>query len=214
MSWTLHFRGLARAFARPRAIPFVLALFVLGACAQTRSWEALIAEGELALEQRRLAVAAQSFEAAMKLTEGFDQADPRLDITLERLSILEMALMMRLDPPPKPLTVATPPSHIMIPYAPVPFQVPAAREGAFAVHLASFRSVARAKRGWRQLQDAFPKLLGGLSLTLEQTDLGDRGIYQRVLTGPFAEHANAGMLCAYLKARAQFCRVVRRRVSG
>ena len=87
---------------------------------------------------------------------------------------------------------------------------PPSKPGGYAVHLASLRTVAGAKRQWADLQVAFPALLGGLSLAVEPADLGERGVFQRVLAGALAERAEARDLCARLKARDQYCTVVRR----
>jgi cell division septation protein DedD len=87
---------------------------------------------------------------------------------------------------------------------------PAPKPGSYAVHLASFRTVAGAKREWTDLQAAFPALLGGLSVAVEPADLGERGVFQRVLAGAFAKRAEARDLCARLEARDQYCTVVRR----
>ena len=81
-------------------------------------------------------------------------------------------------------------------------------------HLASFRSEVRARRGWRDLQQAFPRLLGAARLTLERADLGESGVFQRVLAGPFAERAEAARLCGALKEKALYCRVVKRKSGG
>lgn len=83
--------------------------------------------------------------------------------------------------------------------------------GGFALHLASLKTVAGAESEWRRLQQAFPKLLGKLKLSLEAVDLGDRGLYQRILSGRFAERKAARKVCATLKAKQQYCQVVRRR---
>lgn len=79
----------------------------------------------------------------------------------------------------------------------------------FVLHLASLQSDAQARREWRRLRQAFPELLGELALTLEPVDLGTRGVYQRILSGPFEDRAAAGQACARLKAKQQYCQVVK-----
>jgi len=92
---------------------------------------------------------------------------------------------------------------------------PAARtSGGFVLHLASLKSDEQAKREWRRLRQAFPELLGALTLTLEPVDLGDRGLFQRILSGPFKDRAAAGQTCARLKAKQQYCQVVKARDLG
>jgi len=104
---------------------------------------------------------------------------------------------------PKAQTTAKPAEN-----APPP--PPTAKPGGYAIHLASLRTVAGAERQWAELQAAFPALLGGLPLALAPADLGKRGVFQRVLAGSFARRAEAGDLCARLKAKNQYCTVVRR----
>ncbi len=53
-------------------------------------------------------------------------------------------------------------------------------------------------------------LLGGLTLTVERADLGEKGVFYRVQAGPVADEAAARKLCAALGERKQACLVVRR----
>jgi tetratricopeptide (TPR) repeat protein len=92
--------------------------------------------------------------------------------------------------------------------APPPPSTP--KPGGYAVHLASLRTVAGAKREWTDLQAAFPALLDGLPLVVEPADLGERGVFHRVLAGAFARRAEARDLCARLEAKDRYCTVVRR----
>ena len=84
--------------------------------------------------------------------------------------------------------------------------------GAYAAHLASLKSVAGAKKQWADLQTAHPDLFGDLSLAVVAADLGDRGVYQRVLAQSFESRAAAQDFCAKVKARApqQYCVAVKR----
>lgn len=79
-----------------------------------------------------------------------------------------------------------------------------------AVHLASLKSVAAAQEQWKELRQAHPRLLQGLDLALQEADLGDRGVFQRVLAVNFADQASARALCDKLKAKKQYCTVVKR----
>jgi cell division septation protein DedD len=201
---------------RPFAAGLLLALVLLGACSAGARWEAQMSDGQAAFQRDDLAEAERRFTAAARLAEGFGPADMRRALTAEKLAQLEVAVIQRVGPAPKPLDVAVAAS----PVEPVPQAIPraapapAAHPEAFAVHLASFRTEDRARRGWRQLQQTFPDLLGAARLTLERADLGQSGVFQRVLGGPFAERAAAKRLCGALKARAQYCRVVKRRSAG
>ena len=176
-----------------------------------------MSEGQAAFQRADLAEAERRFTAAARLAEGFEPADMRRALTDEKLAQLEVALIQRVGPTPKPLEVAVAES---IPLRPAPRAIPQAapapapRPEGFAVHLASFRTEKRARRGWQQLRQTFPDQLGATRLILERADLGEAGVFQRVLGGPFAERAAAKRLCGALKVRAQYCRVVNRRSAG
>lgn len=186
----------------------LLALWLLPACAPGAKWEALMVEAEMALQDNDLNLADQRYRAALRVAEGLEAGDGRLDLTLDRLADLEIAVIHRLGPMAKPLEVAVAPAPAQLVIAPP--RPPAAPGGGFTVHLASYRSLARAERGWRLLQEIFPRLLGDLEFATEAVDLGARGLFQRVLTGPFTERATAEALCDRLESRKQYCRVVKR----
>ena len=80
---------------------------------------------------------------------------------------------------------------------------------AYGIHLASFGSEANARKSWLQLQAQFPDLLSGKNLALRSVDLGDRGVFVRVVAVPFADSAAARTVCRDLERRAQYCAVLR-----
>jgi cell division septation protein DedD len=84
-----------------------------------------------------------------------------------------------------------------------------ATEGDYAVHLASYKSVERARAGWTTLQRDFPALLSDKTLAMQRVELGDRGIYHRLLAAHFNSRAQAQTFCAELKAKMQYCRVMK-----
>ena len=82
--------------------------------------------------------------------------------------------------------------------------------GAYVVQLAAFRARAGTRPAWVRLQRAHPMLLGDKELTVQEVDLGERGIFYRVQAGFFPDRAGASALCRALKARQQDCLVVKR----
>ncbi len=52
-------------------------------------------------------------------------------------------------------------------------------------------------------------MLGDLTLAVQRADLGDRGIFYRVRSGPFPNRATAQDLCAQIEAAKLDCLVVR-----
>ncbi len=111
---------------------------------------------------------------------------------------------------------ATPPTSAptLPPTKPTPIvpPAPAANEsdaGRVTVQLAAYRTRANAEVGWQRLRAAHPDQLGDRALIMREVDLGDRGIYYRVRTGPFADVAAAKAFCSLLRAHDQDCFVIR-----
>jgi cell division septation protein DedD len=107
------------------------------------------------------------------------------------------------------------PKAVIAPAAPTPSQGRQAAEvrpaagGAYKVQIAATRSDADARATWTRLQSANRDLLGSLALTVQQADLGERGIYYRIQAGGLADVQSAQSLCAALKSRRVDCMVVR-----
>lgn len=74
------------------------------------------------------------------------------------------------------------------------------------IHLASYRSQRDANKGWTQLKKAYRDLIGEMSPEISKVDLGPgKGIYYRLLVGPFDSQGDAQKVCAKLKVKRQFC---------
>jgi len=103
--------------------------------------------------------------------------------------------------PPKPL----PKPQMAAAAAP-----PADPAVAMVLHLSSLRSEEAAKREWSDLQRSFPEPLGQMQAEFRRTELGDKGIYYRVLAGPLPSRDAARRVCDDLKAKKarQYCRIV------
>ena len=96
------------------------------------------------------------------------------------------------SPPPKPL---------LKPGA----KPPASSAGDFVVQVASFRSG----------EDA-AKLVGrlkayGLTVFVERADLGEKGVWHRVLSGPFPSRENADKAVHFLREKEKLSAIVRQR---
>jgi cell division septation protein DedD len=81
--------------------------------------------------------------------------------------------------------------------------------GPVRIQLGSLRSAEAAKEEWARLKREQPELLGKLSAVAVRADLGEKGIYYRVLAGPVADGAAAERLCGELKQRKLGCTLVR-----
>ncbi|MGO1117424.1 SPOR domain-containing protein [Rhodovibrionaceae bacterium A322] len=112
---------------------------------------------------------------------------------------------------PKPETPAEPkkatPSTTSV--AAVP-SVPEPPKGAFIMQLAAVKSEAAAQSEWKRMQNKHKALLGAMPLLVQRADLGDRGIYYRIQTGPFPNKSTAQDLCLRLKQSGGDCIVKKR----
>ncbi len=79
---------------------------------------------------------------------------------------------------------------------------------AMSLHLSSNKTKDSAMREWAQLKTAFPKQLGELKPEIARTDLGKKGIFFRVLAGPFKDKPAAAQVCSELKKKQQYCAVM------
>lgn len=101
---------------------------------------------------------------------------------------------------PRPLTAAPPAK----PAAAV------AKAGGVAVHLGSLRSEPAARRGWSDLRQRFPELLGRLDPAFSRVEVAGKGTFWRITAGPL-EAAAAQRLCDALKQRRQYCQPLAKR---
>ena len=86
-----------------------------------------------------------------------------------------------------------------------------AEAAGFMVQLASLKSLQAANNEWARLQSSYRDLLGDLDLTIETVELGARGTFYRVQTGPFPNRATAQDMCWQIRTQKLDCLVVRGR---
>jgi len=114
---------------------------------------------------------------------------------------------------PQAATQAAPPppqsAGKAAPSAPVPSKPPAAKAGGTRLQLGSLRSEDAARQEWERIRRKNADLLGNISATPMRADLGDRGVYYRIQTGPFADLAAAERICNELKQRSIGCIIAR-----
>lgn len=109
---------------------------------------------------------------------------------------------------PQPVSAASQTTALMpaTPTQPVLMEAPAMASGPQpSVHLASYRSTKQAERGWSQLRRAHQNILGDLNFTVKEINLGSKGVFFRLIAGPFPDKAQAADACRKLKSRRQFC---------
>jgi cell division septation protein DedD len=100
------------------------------------------------------------------------------------------------------------------PPAKAPQQQPAAlpkpsTAGGMRLQLGSVRSEDAARQEWERIKRKNADLLGTLSATPIRADLGDKGIYYRIQTGPVSDPAAAERICSELKQRSIGCIIAR-----
>ena len=103
-------------------------------------------------------------------------------------------------PAPAPAAPAVAEPTVAAPAPTTPATATDAR-GKFVVQLASLNSEADAKRRGQDLKSRYPDILTQPELLVRRVDLGGtKGVWYRVLAGPFATRADAAALCARLKS--------------
>lgn len=83
------------------------------------------------------------------------------------------------------------------------------KAGDLVAHLSSLRSEEAARKEWQSLKKAFPKQLGRFGPAIARTEIAKRGTFYRVLAGPLTSKKAAQDLCAALKAKKQYCQVMK-----
>jgi hypothetical protein len=88
--------------------------------------------------------------------------------------------------------------------------VPASTENAegVQVRLGSLRTPEAAREEWQRLKRTNGDLLGDLKANAVSVDLGEKGVYYRIMAGPLDEAA-AEKLCNEMKGRSHGCIVAR-----
>jgi len=92
---------------------------------------------------------------------------------------------------------------------PAPPKSAGTKAGGIRLQLGSVRSEDAARQEWERIKRKSTDLLGNLSATPIRTDLGDKGIYYRIETGPLADQAAAERICSELKQRSIGCIIAR-----
>ncbi|THB63371.1 MAG: hypothetical protein D6E12_17095 [Desulfovibrio sp.] len=89
------------------------------------------------------------------------------------------------------------------------FAAPESHAEVFGVHLESFRSPEAAHESWSVLRERHPGILADAGYAIERADLGpERGVYYRILIGPFAERGRADAVAAEFAAKDVYAMVM------
>ena len=80
-------------------------------------------------------------------------------------------------------------------------------KGKYGIHLASYRTVKGAKKGWRALKRKFPRELKNLTFGTTEFDTGKRkGTFIRLMGLSFQTKKSANKFCVRLKSKRQYCK--------
>lgn len=74
------------------------------------------------------------------------------------------------------------------------------------VHVASYRDAEQARDGWAVLSERHAAL-SGLTPRIDETDLGEQGVYLRLKAGPFESAEAAEAACGGLEDSGDWCQV-------
>ena len=85
---------------------------------------------------------------------------------------------------------------------------PTAKPTGVRIQLVSMPSEAAAWDAWKQISGKYSAQLSGLTAMVESADLGTKGTFYRVQTGPFTTVAAAQERCTAMKAAGLDCLVV------
>lgn len=77
----------------------------------------------------------------------------------------------------------------------------------YGVHLASYKTMQKARDGWSELQRRFPDELGLLEPRVELVDIPERGEFLRLIGGGFSSESKANELCQRLTGKGRYCSV-------
>ena len=82
------------------------------------------------------------------------------------------------------------------------------------IQLGAYKNSPRAiaERAWQRINQRHGDLIGAKEAVIVQADLGAKGVYQRLRTGPYASFGEAKGVCDRLRSRNQRCYVVRGRM--
>ena len=99
----------------------------------------------------------------------------------------------------------TEPSRVADPAAVATIAPPTS--GDYAIHLESAEIESNVQSSWDHLQATYPAQIADKSLLVREVDLGDQGIFYRILAGPYADASDADTVCRELEDYGQYCAV-------
>ncbi|MDF1768645.1 SPOR domain-containing protein [Maricaulis sp.] len=184
-----------------------LAAFAIAGCASTAdpAGSTLATEPQVAVAPTRAAQLADAMSRELAHLARFDpDALERVEPELQALANAIVGLNAPGEMPDLPVTMSVEPGDL----PPPPADMVDAPSLQHAVHLASYRRVETAQRGWTELRAAHPEILGSLDARLSEADIAGQGQYLRLKAGPFDTAGEARAVCQQLQASGAYCAAV------
>jgi cell division protein FtsN len=111
-----------------------------------------------------------------------------------------LTIRQTVKPAPAPTVAATTPTKSTKPIPLAPRR--------FGLQLVSLKKADGATVEWKRLVTAHGAVLAGLSSRVVRADLGEKGVFYRLIAGPFGSDTGARTACRKLRAQKQGCLVV------
>lgn len=150
-------------------------------------------------------------EQAMQMARAQKAEEAMDDPAMRRLPALENPTMENptvenpaMDGPAGPMRLLPEATSPAVPT----LQAEAANRPRFLIHLASYRQIEDADKGWGELLRRHGDILGGLELAISRVQLPDKGNFFRVQAGPFQSIEQAAAKCRAFTARDAYCKAV------
>lgn len=84
-------------------------------------------------------------------------------------------------------------------------QVASVPVDAYLIQVAAFREKSKAQDAWKQISEKHKDILGNLNSYIVAANLGSKGIFYRVRSGPFSSRAAAEDVCTKLRLKKVSC---------
>ncbi|WP_291844358.1 SPOR domain-containing protein [Maricaulis sp.] len=186
-----------------RLTVFLAALSVCG-CATSRP-EAMTADHApaAAIAPTRNAQLAEAMSRELAHLARFDP--DAVELVAPELRALANAIVALNDPGDAPDLPVAP---VSMDLPPPPADMLDAPSLQHAIHLASYRGLETATRGWAELVVEHGSLLAGLEPRLSRAEIAGQGEYLRLKAGPFDSAGDAQAACARITSSGDYCAVV------
>lgn len=78
-------------------------------------------------------------------------------------------------------------------------------ESEIWIQLGTFPNEQEATKAWQSVREKNGDILGGNQIKITKSDLGDKGVFYRLQSGPFESEASARDICKAMNEREQNC---------